>query len=225
VTLTRILVVGALAQASGLVVAQGARGGVASLCFAALVVLLGVLLDPRLDPVSAESPHATQELRHALQWSAALGATAGLLVVLNGTAGAQFSIALRLAVGTAVLSFTLAELARLLVRATGVSTRPRLWIVAGLAACAAAPLWLGPLAERLGAAPGLVNSIVAASPITYLAVLADTDYLRAQWFYSHSPMGSLRFDYPGRIVSTGTWMLVGVLLAAGVHTLEKRGGR
>jgi len=225
VTLTRILVIGALAQASGLVVSQGARGGAASLCFAVLVVLLGVLLNPELDPVSAKSPHATQGARQALQWSAALGATVGLLVVLNGTAGARASTALGLAAGTAVLSFALAELAHLLVCATGESTRPRLWIVAGLAACAAAPLWLGPLVERLGAAPGLVNSIVAASPITYLAVLADTDYLRAQWFYSHSPMGSLPFGYPGQIVSTGTWMLVGVLLAAGVHNFEKRGGR
>ena len=31
---------------------------------------------------------------------------------------------------------------------------------------------------------------------SYLATLAEIDYLRSDWFYRHTPYGGLRYDYP-----------------------------
>jgi hypothetical protein len=76
------------------------------------------------------------------------------------------------------------EWARSLVAAT-------LWLLA------AAPLWLGPLADlqaREGTA--VAEAIVAASPLVHLGLAAGQDVLRTQWFYANSSLGSLQFDYP-----------------------------
>jgi hypothetical protein len=64
-----------------------------------------------------------------------------------------------------------------------------------IVAAACGPLWLGPLALRLGTL-GFTNAVVALSPLSYLAAACEWDYLRSPWFYLHSPVGSLRFAYP-----------------------------
>jgi len=83
-------------------------------------------------------------------------------------------------------------------------------------ACSTDPIWLGPLAELAGPHhQHLVDAIVATSPLSYLALLADYDYLRGAWFYQHTPFGSLRYNYPSTISLTSTYLaLSGVLLAA-----------
>jgi hypothetical protein len=72
------------------------------------------------------------------------------------------------------------------------------WLVAAtLWLLAAAPLWLGPLADlqaREGTAAA--EAIVAASPLVHLGLAAGQDVLRTQWFYANSSLGSLQFDYP-----------------------------
>lgn len=220
--LPRALAAALLAGGAGLLLTRGASGGIVSIGFSACVVVLGVLLDPEIDRVRSAEPGGRADARRALEWAGVLGGVAGGLVLLSG---GGLELASHLAVGVAVLSFALAALTRLLVRVTGEPGRPRLWIVAGLALCAAAPIWLGPLAERLGAAPGLVDSVIAVSPLSYLAVLAETDYLRVQWFYSHSPLGSLPFDYPGWVASTGSWILLGSLLLAGSCVANRSANR
>jgi hypothetical protein len=72
------------------------------------------------------------------------------------------------------------------------------WLAtAALLTIGAAPLWLGPAAELMAASrPQAVDAAVAVSPLTHLAVASGNDLLRNQWFYQHSNLGGLRFDYP-----------------------------
>ena len=72
------------------------------------------------------------------------------------------------------------------------------WLVAAtLWLLAAAPLWLGPLADlRAREGTAAAEAIVAASPLVHLGLAAGQDVLRTQWFYANSSLGSLQFDYP-----------------------------
>lgn len=72
------------------------------------------------------------------------------------------------------------------------------WLATSLLALvAAAPLWLGPAAELAAAErPRALRAVVAVSPLTHLAVASGNDLLRNQWFYQHSNLAGLRFDYP-----------------------------
>ncbi len=73
--------------------------------------------------------------------------------------------------------------------------RARQFVVIGLAALFGLPIWLGPIAETAGNPMLLTNLIVAASPLSALAVALDLDVLRTNWFYQHSALGSLRYEY------------------------------
>ena len=57
------------------------------------------------------------------------------------------------------------------------------------------PLWLGSIAEITGNHLVTTNLIVGANPLTALAVSLEFDYLRTNWFYQHSVLGSLRYEY------------------------------
>ena len=72
-----------------------------------------------------------------------------------------------------------------------------LWGVLLLVLMGSLPLWLGPLAELLSAQHAwVVDAVIAASPLTHLAVASGNDLLRNQWFYQHSNLAGLQFDYP-----------------------------
>jgi len=85
----------------------------------------------------------------------------------------------------------------------------------------AAPLYLSVLAEAASDQTLVVDSIIAASPVSYLAVIADYDYLRSSWFYRHTPFGGLRFNYPAAGVMTVCYVIT-TLVLAGVNTLRNR---
>lgn len=73
------------------------------------------------------------------------------------------------------------------------NARPMVFVV--VAALFALPVWLGPLVEAAGNPTLFSNAVVAATPLSAFAVSIDLDYLRTQWFYQHSVLGSLRYDY------------------------------
>jgi len=75
------------------------------------------------------------------------------------------------------------------------STAARQTVFCGAAILSALPVWLGPLVEISGDSPLVTDTVIGASPITVLAVALDLDYLRATWFYGHTVIGSLRYDY------------------------------
>lgn len=79
------------------------------------------------------------------------------------------------------------------------------------AALLLAPLWLGPLAELSGNKPMLSNLIVGISPLSVIATSLDFDYLRTSWFYKHSVLGSLRYEY----FSASSYMLALIAIIAG----------
>jgi hypothetical protein len=117
-----------------------------------------------------------------LAWSVAPPASAGVFAAL---------------VGLACLVMHL--LTRRLQAVLAASVPPRgvrAAVLSGYAAMVALPLWLGPLAQWLGNQSPGPTRIVALSPASHLAVALDCDFLRLQWFYAHSPLGGLRFDYP-----------------------------
>ena len=131
-------------------------------------------------------------VRAALLWSLlAAAATAGLAIA----GGFDFAAA-AVAVGAFVLVSCFGLLLVLARAGTGDAFAAGMLLVTAAALCVCAPLWLGPVAESFAERGALVNTIVALSPLSYLAALADFDYLRATWFYEHSALGALRYEYP-----------------------------
>lgn len=71
-------------------------------------------------------------------------------------------------------------------------------------------LWLGPPVELFVLGDGAINTIIASSPLSYLSVAAEYDYLRSEWFYRHTPFGSLRFTYPNQYVLTAIYLVLAI---------------
>ena len=71
-------------------------------------------------------------------------------------------------------------------------------VAIGLALLGALPLWLGPVGELLSDRhEGLIDAVIAVSPLTHLAVASGNDLLRNPWFYQHANLAALKFSYPG----------------------------
>jgi hypothetical protein len=168
-----------------------------------LVTAVFGLLAPPFWPGRANTPGLTA-LRIA-GWSLAVSALAGIAAMLSGIGSAALP---RAAAACAVLFVVLvvvhavaAALELLLQSRTkqaGSARESAAWLAtAALATLAATPLWLGPAAELASAGrPQAVDAAVAVSPLTHLAVATGNDLLRNQWFYQHSNLAGLRFDYP-----------------------------
>jgi hypothetical protein len=70
-------------------------------------------------------------------------------------------------------------------------------VTAMLWLAAAAPLWLGPVADlAAGIQPRLPSIVLGSSPLVHLAVACGHDVLRDQWVYAHTSLGALQIDYP-----------------------------
>lgn len=85
----------------------------------------------------------------------------------------------------------------------------------------AAPLYLSVVAEANSQQTPVVDSILAASPVSYLAAIVNYDYLRSSWFYQHMPFGGLRFNYPTAGVMTVCYLIT-TLVLAGANILKNR---
>ena len=92
--------------------------------------------------------------------------------------------------------------------------RARQFVVIGLAALFALPIWLGPIVEATGNPMLLTNWIVAASPLSALAVALDLDVLRTNWFYQHSALGSLRYEYFSWLGYVAVLGILSIVIAA-----------
>jgi hypothetical protein len=85
----------------------------------------------------------------------------------------------------------------------------------------AAPLYLSVIAEATSHQTLIVDTIIAASPVSYLAGIADYDYLRSTWFYQNMPFGGLRFNYPAPGIMTVCYISI-TLVLAGASILGNR---
>jgi hypothetical protein len=84
-----------------------------------------------------------------------------------------------------------------------------------------APLYLSVAAEAAPNQVLVVDSIIAASPVSYLSGIADYDYLRSGWFYQHMPFGGLRFNYPDPGFMTVCYVVITLVLGV-ANTLGNR---
>jgi hypothetical protein len=191
------VVAAALAAVIGRAVPWGATGRPRELgvALAAAVVVAAIALD------GGATSRAVVAVR-----SAAVGVAAAALAALHGVAAA-----VPLGVAAGILALVGAGAVRL-VAGVGGADRARLATLLGLALAGAAPVWAAPAVEALGAPVAAVNALVAASPLTYLAVMGSVDYLHQPWFYAWSPVASLRFAYPTAAALTAGHLAVGVLL-------------
>jgi hypothetical protein len=145
--------------------------------------------------------------------SAVTGAAAAVLIGANTGWRVRPDVVGAVAAGVAILMLATHGGASLLGSLLGDPSRGRLAVAFALATACAAPVWLGPLLEAFGGPERAVDLVVAASPLTYLAVLCGYDYLRQDWFYAHSTVASLRFAYPTALTPTVFYLALAVALS------------
>ena len=181
------------------------------------------LLAPLFWPGMAATP--VQTAVRVAGWSAAAVGLAALALLLLGRPAR--SLAQGLGTGVMLLAILLvthalvAGLEGLLRRggassADGRTARAAAGMAAALmlAVLGALPLWLGPLAEVLSARrAGVIDAVVAFSPLTLLAVASGNDLLRNEWFYQHCNLAVLPVSYPGPIEVGGAYAALGLALA------------
>lgn len=198
-----------------------------------LVVVTAVIgmLAPLFWPGRASTPRLTA-LRIA-GWSLAASVLAGVAAMLSGGGMSSFS---RTAAACAVLFLVLivvhsvaatleSSLQGRAQHADGAREAAAWLATAALVTLGAAPLWLGPTAELASANnPRAVNAAVAVSPLTHLAVASGNDLLRNQWFYQHSNLSGLRFDYPRLAPLMTAYILLAAALLI-VPAILPAGGR
>jgi hypothetical protein len=143
-----------------------------------------------------------------------------LLALLGWSDGAAtFGSLLRSALAVAVLAWVMSALVQLFARQerrhASVSLVAFATLVLGLA-----PLWGGAIVDAVAPTGAGADILVGVSPLTYLAQAAGWDYLRYDWIYRVTPLGSLRFDYPDFWISTIAYAALAAalqVLAAGIR--------
>jgi hypothetical protein len=195
----------------------------------AATAVVGVLA-PLFWPGRGDTPRLTAV--RILGWSLSATLLAGVAALISGVGVAWIS---RIATACAVLFLVLvvvhaaaAVLESMLHGRTQQGDGARetaAWVVtAALVTVAAAPLWLGPTAELASAShPQAVDAAVAVSPLTHLAVASGNDLLRNQWFYQHSNLAGLRFDYPRPAPLMAAYGLLAAVLLFVPAVLQARG--
>jgi hypothetical protein len=141
-----------------------------------------------------------------------------VLAAGSGANGWSFPKLGFLALGTGLLVFLFAALARALAQWLDDRRAAARLAIYTLLVAMSLPLWASPFAFMAGSTRPLVNALISLSPLTYLSTLAGTDYLRSDWFYRYTPYGGLRYDYPQPVYAT----TVCVLLIAALLLLMRR---
>lgn len=143
-------------------------------------------------PVLSRQP----TLMTALLYSLALTLGVALVLVAMPPAAPPPQQFLRLSCALFLITLFYSCLLLLLYRLVREQSSAKLLLLLIYTLMASTPLWLGPAVERsIPGFPG-VNTVIAVTPISYLAMATDYDYLHSSWFYRYSPLGSLRYDYP-----------------------------
>ena len=149
--------------------------------------------------------------KHPVQWFSApirvatqAGATCLLLLLLLTRLhqlDPPIAVLLQLALASAMLAWLMSALIQWF---PGPAHAPacvgRIMLVFALLALA--PLWGGTTLDAFAPSGSGADVLIGISPTTYLAQAANWDYLRSDWFYRASPLGSLRFEYTHFWLST-----------------------
>ncbi len=162
-------------------------------------------------------------LMDLLRWLA-LSAVAGLPLLLAMPAAAWLALALPLLAGVLVLGLLLGTLTLALQHYIGgTALAAHRTVACLLLLCGTAPLWLGPLAGRL-AQQAYTDLVLALSPLSYLAGLIEYDLFRGAWFYAHTPLGGLRYEYPDGTLMTLCYCGMAALLLLVGHIRARHAG-
>ena len=96
-------------------------------------------------------------------------------------------------------------------------------VVLTLAGLGSLPLWFGPAAEALSSRlDGVIDATLGMSPFVHLAMASGNDLLRNQWFYQHSNIASLPFEYPGLSGIAGSYAMLLLVLGLIALTFPRR---
>ncbi|GMV46272.1 MAG: hypothetical protein AMXMBFR66_16700 [Pseudomonadota bacterium] len=204
-----------LAAAGLMVLASGAAGGEEqpSALRLAAAAAVGVLA-PLFWPGRAASGART--LARIAAWSLAAAAAAALLARLLGRlpqpAAALLASSAMLLLMLWPAHAALALLERHWPRPAAGSALATMLLLAGMA-----PLVAGPAAELLERShPGAIDAVVAASPLTHLALAGGNDLLRNEWFYRHANLAALQFSYPELPALLAAYAGAAVVLSAAI---------
>ena len=163
-------------------------------------------------------------LPRALAWSSLAAALAFAMPVAAGMAAPLPAASLAIVVWLASLALQVLLACVLGLARTPKSTAVRVAVTAFYAALSAAPLWLGHAAQLLGSQSGWPSRIVALSPAAHLASAIDCDLLRTTWFYAHTPIAGLRFEYPQFSAIVLSYAAATLLLAVCFQLAARRTG-
>jgi hypothetical protein len=164
-----------------------------------LVTSVVAVLSPLFWPGRAATARSTAW--RALGWSFAASTLAAVAILgvggAQGLASACSTLLLICITTLGVAAWTESLLARRGLDSAAARNASAWLATAMLVITGAAPLWLGPAAELAAVErPRALAAVVAMSPLTHLAIAGGNDLLRNQWFYQHSNLSGLRFDYP-----------------------------
>lgn len=151
-----------------------------------------------------------------LAWSAgaAICFLATVAIVATPLFDAPWQVDLLLAVGVLILVLLLSSLAALLNLFFSSESESTIVLVCIVGVAITAPLVLADLA---GQSKSVLDTVIAASPLTYLATLIEYDYLKSTWFYQNTPFGGIRYDYIPVGASSLAYGVLIVLLTLATH--------
>lgn len=124
----------------------------------------------------------------------------------------NFSQIIRLTFAVIIFSLLLSCLTRFINRLSNFSSaysRAPILVFLMITTLTTAPIWASTWIEDSNHSPGFV---IAISPLSYLSTMFDYDYLRSQWFYTHTPYGTLRYHYPHWVSYLIVYLGISVLL-------------
>ena len=162
---------------------------------AGLVLLPGVQLMP------APAVGAPLPVGHIALWSIFCGLVFFAGLALDGFSSQALAALVPMTGGLVLLLMLFGSLAALLsqlYRDRRVGSR---LCLVGLLLATSLPLWASPLVQAAGGGR-LTDVVIALCPVSYLAVLAEVDFLRGEWLYRHMPYGGMRYSYPDALPLT-----------------------
>ena len=199
--LTYLVVVCLFGNAAGVPAAARALG------IAVATILIAYLTAPMIWKDEGPRSHVDSGI-----WSLVTAILSAALAMVYTPVATWLSLALPLAAGVLSVCLLLGALTLFLTRSIRIpATVAHRLVLVVLLLSITAPLWLGPLCATV-ASQSITDLVLAVSPIGYLASLTDFDPLRSTWFYTNTPLGGLRYNYPDPVLLTAVYWSLAMLL-------------
>lgn len=133
--------------------------------------------------------------RRVLAWSL-VGLGAGLVATLGFGPPGRWDAVARVALQLGALLLLAHALCAWLEGPLGGAGSAGAAVAMLLALAGTLPVWAGPATMGVEGGGTALDTLLAASPLTHLAVASDNDLLRNPWLYENTPLGGLPAEYP-----------------------------